>query len=302
MFNSNRKSTLLALTVLGFALSMATASAQEAEISTVNVSDLPINVANQEQVASTDAVSEKGSDTLISPTKAQVVAETEKTAAVEKANPTNDNVIVENTNVEKASAQNTEKEANFAQQKKDEQSGTSANEPEKGESFDFDLRMKAANQSAEGNSNKTIQEDNVSTPNNTVAENVQANTEAETAEKVTPETTTTVQYKVSPVEDLGNSVLSQLDDDLFSQMSAIEKSTTLLTLELRREKIRNEIEAQKAIRRKSAEDAERQKAEEKLKELERRKQIEAQVIREQQILADKEKLIEVLKQRKLINA
>lgn len=111
-----------------------------------------------------------------------------------------------------------------------------------------------------------------------------------------------IQYKANPVEALGNSVLSQMDSDLFSQMSEIEKSTTLLTLELRREKIRNEIEAQRAIRKKNAEDLERQKEERRLQSLEKEKQIEAQVLKEKQALLDKEQLFEILKQRKLLNA
>ena len=111
-----------------------------------------------------------------------------------------------------------------------------------------------------------------------------------------------IQYQANPVENLGNSVLSQMDSDLFTQMSEIEKSTTLLTLELRREKIRNEIEAQKAIRLRNATDLEKKQAEEELKKLERKKQIEAQVLKEQQLLLDKEKVFEVLKQRKLLNA
>ena len=45
-----------------------------------------------------------------------------------------------------------------------------------------------------------------------------------------------VQYKANPIDSLGNSILSQIDSDLFQQMSEIEKSTTLLTLELKREK------------------------------------------------------------------
>jgi hypothetical protein len=111
-----------------------------------------------------------------------------------------------------------------------------------------------------------------------------------------------IQYKANPVEALGNSVLSQMDSDLFSQMSEIEKSTTLLTLELRREKIRNEIEAQKAIRQKNIDDLARQKEEQRLQDLERQKKIEAQVLQEKQALLDKEQLFEVLKQRKLLNA
>ena len=96
--------------------------------------------------------------------------------------------------------------------------------------------------------------------------------------------------------------MSQMDSDLFSQMSEIEKSTTLLTLELRREKIRNEIEAQKAIRQKNIDDLARQKEEQRLQDLERQKKIEAQVLQEKQALLDKEQLFEVLKQRKLLNA
>jgi hypothetical protein len=111
-----------------------------------------------------------------------------------------------------------------------------------------------------------------------------------------------IQYKTDPIENLGNSILSQLDNDLFKQMSDIEKSTTLLTLELRREKLRNEIEAQKAIRQKAADDIEKQKAEEKLKEFEKKKQMEANVFKEKQALLSQEKIFEVLKQRKLLNA
>lgn len=111
-----------------------------------------------------------------------------------------------------------------------------------------------------------------------------------------------IQYTANPVEALGNSVLTQMDSDLFSQMSEIEKSTTLLTLELRREKIRNEIEAQKAIRQKNIDDLAREKEERRLQTLEKEKQIEAQVLKEKQALLDKEQLFEVLKQRKLLNA
>lgn len=76
----------------------------------------------------------------------------------------------------------------------------------------------------------------------------------------------------------------------------------MLTLELRREKIRNEIEAQKAIRQKNIDDLARQKEEQRLQDLERQKKIEAQVLQEKQALLDKEQLFEVLKQRKLLNA
>jgi len=157
------------------------------------------------------------------------------------------------------------------------------------ENFDFDLKMKSINAPApSANVPQTV-----AAPSNTSNPPAQIN-EADL--------TKDIQYKANPVENLGNSVLSQMDSDLFSQMSEIEKSTTLLTLELRREKIRNEIEAQKSIRRKNADDLERQRAEEQLRNLERRKQIEAKVLKEQQTLMDKEKVFEALKQRKLLNA
>lgn len=144
---------------------------------------------------------------------------------------------------------------------------------------DFDLKMKsqAADASAKDKDDGSKKSDTLDLPKN-------------------------IQYTVDPVENLGNGVLSQMDSDLFTQMSEIEKSTTLLTLELRREKLRNEIEAQKAIRQKSADELLRQQEEEKLKNLEKKKQIEARILQEKQLILDKEKVLELLKQRKLLNA
>jgi hypothetical protein len=85
-------------------------------------------------------------------------------------------------------------------------------------------------------------------------------------------------------------------------MSEIEKSTTLLNLELRRERLINEVEAQKAIRQKNADDKKRQEAEAKLKEFEEKKKAEALILTEKQKLLDKEQLFEALKQRKILNA
>lgn len=303
MFNSNRKFTLLALVVL--ALSTTSVFAQEGELSSVSASSLPINVANAEQATQAEAVSEKDTETLISPSKAQVVAEENPSAdaSVESApdgsatkteEKPSDASVSPQTN-EPADLPQSQNQADTPSASSDVHADTSVTvntqsapvdtQSAQDSSFDFDLKMKNVNASS------TTEPVSADTPQQPNAE-----------DSSEPEIPTNVQYTVDPLENLGNSVLSKLDEDLFSQMSQIEKSTTLLTLELRREKIRNEIEAQKAIRRKNAEDIERQKAEEKLRELERKKQIEAQVIREQQILADKEKLIEILKQRKLINA
>ena len=50
---------------------------------------------------------------------------------------------------------------------------------------------------------------------------------------------------------LGDNILENFDDNLFSKMSDIEKQSALLSLELRREKIKNEIAAIQAQRKKA---------------------------------------------------
>lgn len=100
----------------------------------------------------------------------------------------------------------------------------------------------------------------------------------------------------------GDGVLSKINNDLFKQMSDIEKQTTLLTLELRREKIRNEIEAIKAQREKAFEEKLAAEEEKKRKEFEWKKEQEAKVLREQQLLKEKEIELEKIRQRKALNA
>lgn len=108
--------------------------------------------------------------------------------------------------------------------------------------------------------------------------------------------------KPQKTKEFGEDILSKIDNDLFSQMSDIEKQTTLLTLELRREKIRNEIEAIKAQRTKALEEKAAAEEEKKRKALEWEKEQEAKVLREQQILKEKEIELEKLKQKKVLNA
>lgn len=97
-----------------------------------------------------------------------------------------------------------------------------------------------------------------------------------------------------------NSIYAKLNDDLFGQMSDIEKQTTLLTLELRREKIRSEIEAVRAQRQKAEDEKRIAEEERKRKELEWQKEQEAKVLREQQALVDKEIELEKVKQKKAL--
>lgn len=103
-------------------------------------------------------------------------------------------------------------------------------------------------------------------------------------------------------EQFASGVLARTNNDLFAQMSDIEKQTTLLTLELRREKIRSEIEAIKAQRTKAEEEKIRAEEERKLQEIEKQKEQEMKILKEQQILAEKEMELEKIRQRKALNA
>ena len=103
-------------------------------------------------------------------------------------------------------------------------------------------------------------------------------------------------------KEFGDSVLEKVNNDLFNQMSDIEKQTTLLTLELRREKVRNEIEAIKAQRAKAMEEKLAAEEEKKRQEFEWKKEQEAKVLREQQLLKEKEIELEKLKQKKALTA
>ncbi len=103
-------------------------------------------------------------------------------------------------------------------------------------------------------------------------------------------------------ENFANSVLSKIDNDLFAQMSDIEKQTTLLTLELRREKIRSEIEAVKAQRTKAEEEKIAAQEAKERQELEWQKEQELKIYKEQQLLKEKEIELEKIRQKKALVA
>lgn len=102
--------------------------------------------------------------------------------------------------------------------------------------------------------------------------------------------------------DFGEGILSQIDNKLFSQMSDLEKQTALLTLELRREKIKNEIAAIKAQRQKAIEEEEAKKEEKERKRIEWEKEQEAKVIREKKLLEEVTLKLERLRQQKVLKA
>ncbi len=271
---SKEKKILLVLAVLAILFNPNMVNAAGAEIATISPADLPINTATPDKVS---GGSENNAASLVSPSQAKTV-DVAVTKSEESPKETNKAVASQEKKTE-ADNKSSQNEAGLrapAKAEKDE--------------FDFDLKMKSINAPSPMATQPVAP--------------ISANKKAAKEELIIKDEDlpTAIEYKTNPIENLSNNILSQIDSDLFAQMSEIEKSTTLLTLELRREKIRNEIEAQKALRQQKYDDRERQKAEEKLKALEKEKQIEAQVLREKQVLLNKEQLLEDLKQRKLLNA
>ena len=97
-------------------------------------------------------------------------------------------------------------------------------------------------------------------------------------------------------------VLEELDDEIFSQMTDIEKQTAILSLELRREKLKNEIEAIKAQRLKAQNEVFEKEEAERLKRQEWEKEQERKIIEEQVKLRKVEIAYEKMRQEGLLNA
>ena len=104
----------------------------------------------------------------------------------------------------------------------------------------------------------------------------------------------------SPFESFGNTILSKVDNDLFNQMSNIEKQTTLLRLELRREELKSKVEALRAARLKAQqeEDLRLKMEEEKAKDQEAERQ--AMIVAEQGKLKQKEIELEKVRQAQVV--
>lgn len=110
-----------------------------------------------------------------------------------------------------------------------------------------------------------------------------------------------VEAPKSPFESFGNAILSKVDNSLFNQMSNIEKQTTILNLEYKREEVRNKIEALKIQRLKAREEeAARKKAEEeRLKDEETQRKIKETEAQEK--LKQAEADLEKVRQSRVLN-
>lgn len=90
------------------------------------------------------------------------------------------------------------------------------------------------------------------------------------------------------------------DSDVFNHMTDIEKRTAILNLELRREKLQNEIEAAKYKRREALAKEKQQEEEQRLKNLAAEKEIERKTLEEQARLKELDLEFEELRQEKLL--
>lgn len=105
----------------------------------------------------------------------------------------------------------------------------------------------------------------------------------------------------SPFEKYGNTILSRVDNELFNQMSEIEKQTTLLNLELKREEVKNRIDALKAQRERAKQEELNLEAEREKKARDEELQRQKALLQEQMKLKEKEMELEKIRQAKILN-
>lgn len=101
---------------------------------------------------------------------------------------------------------------------------------------------------------------------------------------------------------LGDKIMNQVKEDLFSQMADIEKQTSLLTLELKREKIKNEIAAMQAQRQKAIDEELEKQREKERKQAEWEKEQERKLLEDQQKLKEMEMKYEKLRQERVLKS
>ncbi|MCQ2740642.1 MAG: hypothetical protein MJ210_00790 [Alphaproteobacteria bacterium] len=132
-----------------------------------------------------------------------------------------------------------------------------------------------------------------------------AEVEINKEEALAPLPFATPEEKILPTSSAAkknNESEAEFSNNLFSQMSELEKRTTLMNLELRREKLQNEIEAVKN-QRKQAIIQEQEKAEAvRLKNIEKEKELERKLLVEQEKLRELDLKFEKLRQEKLLGS
>ncbi len=137
---------------------------------------------------------------------------------------------------------------------------------------------------------------------------IQPKTGLPAAPAATPEIPASAAQEVEDPLDVLQKSLDDIDDaensdsNLFSQMSDIEKQTALLNLELRREKIKTEIEAIKNQRRQAIIQEQEKKEAQAKQKIEWEKAQEQKVLQEQQKLRELDIEFEKLRQERLLGS
>ena len=113
-----------------------------------------------------------------------------------------------------------------------------------------------------------------------------------------------ISQPVSPLAvQSGIPVLSEaINNELFSKMSNLEKQTTLLNLELKKERIASEIAAVRAERQRAIEEEKARREEEERKRIEWQNEQDRLMVEEQRKLKEVEMALEKLRQEKIIKA
>jgi len=131
---------------------------------------------------------------------------------------------------------------------------------------------------------------------------IDINTEPEQVE-VSPQPSQPALLGAAPVAHSGMVVLNDsINNELFNKMSDLEKQTTLLNLELKKERVANEIAAVKAQRQKAQEEERARKEEEERKKIEWQNEQNRLMVEEQRKLKETEIALEKLRQEKIVKA
>lgn len=130
---------------------------------------------------------------------------------------------------------------------------------------------------------------------------VKLQTPASTASK-TPQAQEEAKPLSAAASKIDTSLVADIDDSVFDEMSNIEKETAILNLELKKEQVKNSIEALKAVQNK-ARQAELDKLEEKRKkDIEWRNEQKKKLLQEEQKLKNLEILFEQKRQEQILGA
>ena len=105
-----------------------------------------------------------------------------------------------------------------------------------------------------------------------------------------------------PSSEIVPVISENIDNELFSRMSDLERQTTLLNLELKKEKLANEVEAVKAQRRRALAEERARIEEEERKKQEWQNEQDRLMVEEQRKLKEVEMAMEKLRQEKIVKA